>query len=192
VWRDTPRLVGDSWDDGRMSEENKEEQQQSPMTRDQLTQTSDWHGAPDATLAMMADVADSTSTGINVTLIVSGGALSGQVISAQDFFAAIAQRLRDDTAASGDETKTKLGDDYAKFFDRAAERVAEQVRADNVAFDRGDVPPPRWPMQRYIHLSDARFTVPDRPAFELGHVRILLSQVVGWTGGAKWIEPAPD
>jgi hypothetical protein len=86
----------------------------------------------------------------------------------------------------GDEEKDKIADDYARlFFDSTVKLVDDQVEQDKVAFDRGEVPPPRWPLARFIHLANAHFSVPGQYAFELGHVRLLLSQVIGWTGGEK-------
>jgi hypothetical protein len=149
-----------------------------------LTRTSDWHGAPDSVLARMADFADAATAGMNVTLIVPGGMISGTIESAQDYFSATSSRLRADVAQLGDEQQDKLADDYADlFFDSTAKAVANRVEQDNAAFHKGDIPTARWPLARYIHLANAHFSVPGQYAFELGHVRLLLSQVIGWTGG---------
>jgi hypothetical protein len=149
-----------------------------------LTRTSDWHGAPDSVLARMADFADAARAGTNVTLIIPGGMISGTIESAQDYFSATSSRLRADVAQLGDEHEDKLADDYARlFFDSTAKAVADQVEQDNAAFDKGEIPTARWPLARHIHLANAHFSVPGQYAFELGHVRLLLSQVIGWTVG---------
>jgi len=157
-----------------------------PQSLEELTHTIDWHGAPDRVLARMADFADSAKAGIDVTLIVPGGMISGVIESAQQYFEAIGSRLRQGVAQYEDEEKNKIADDYVHlFFDSTVKLVDDQVEQDKVAFDRGEVPPPRWPLARFIHLADAHFSVPGQHAFELGHVRLLLSQVIGWTGGEK-------
>jgi hypothetical protein len=48
-----------------------------PESLEELTHTTDWHGAPDRVLARMADFADSAKAGIDVTVIVAGGMISG-------------------------------------------------------------------------------------------------------------------
>ena len=157
-----------------------------PERLEDLTHTTDWHGAPDVTLASMSDFADSASAGVDVTLIVPGGLLSGVIESAQAYFTATASDLRQGVAQHGDEEQNKIADGYAgTFFDNAAKGVAARVEQDKAAFDKGEIPTPRWPLTRYIHLSNAHFSVPGQFAFELGHVRVLLSQVIGWTIGEK-------
>jgi hypothetical protein len=65
-----------------------------PESHEDLTYTSDWHGAPDAVLAEMADFADGAKAGVGVTLVIPGGVLSGTIESAQEFFARIAEPFR--------------------------------------------------------------------------------------------------
>jgi hypothetical protein len=112
--------------------------------------------------------------------------ISGAVESAQDYFAATAEGLRTSVAQHGDDDKIKAADAFARsFFDNPAKRIDEQVEKDRIAFDKGEIPTPRWPMARYTHLANAHFTAPGQYAFELGHTRVLLSQVVGWTSGER-------
>jgi hypothetical protein len=157
-----------------------------PQRIEDLTHTTDWHGAPDLTLASMSDFADGSTAGVDVTLIVPGGLLSGAIESAQDYFTATATNLRQGVAQHGDEDKDKLADSYAElFFDNAAKVITARVDEDKAACEKGEIPPPRWPLARYIHLGNAHFSTPGQFAFELGHVRVLLSQVIGWTLGEK-------
>jgi hypothetical protein len=159
--------------------------QPEPRLED-LAYTCDWHRAPDSVLARMAEFADAAKAGTAVTLIIPGGMISGTIESTQQYFEATAAGLRQAVAEQGDEQQDKLADDYASlFFDNAAKVVADQVEQDNAAFDKGEIPAPRWPLARYMHLANAHFTVPGQYAFALGHVRLLMSQVIGWTGGEK-------
>lgn len=135
-------------------------------------------------LAEMSDFADGASAGVGVTLIIPGGVLSGVIISAQDYFATVAARFREAAADDDDEQKIKIANEYARmFYDEPAQRVQERVDGDRASFKAGTVPPPRWPLARYIHLRDADFIVPGGPALQLGLTRVLLSQIVGWTPG---------
>jgi hypothetical protein len=159
----------------------------APHIRERLDEpahTIDWHGAPDSTLAHMSDFADSSSAGMDVTLIVPGALVSGMIESAQDYFSATAANLRHAVAEVGDEDRDKMADRYAGlFFDNPAKAVVARVERDKAAFAKGEIPAPRWPLTRHIHLSDAHFSVPGQVGVELGHVRVLLSQVIGWTIG---------
>lgn len=166
---------------------NEAESQNEPetvaeTTWDDLTHTSDWHGAPDLVLAEMADFAEGSTAIVGVTLLVPGGVLSGQLVGADAYFDGVAERTR--AAYPGDDDVAKFVDSYARtFYDGAAERAREVVARDRAAYDSGKTPSPRWPMARYIHLDQARYIAPGSPAITLGLFRVLLSQVVGWAPG---------
>jgi hypothetical protein len=149
--------------------------------------------APDTVLARMADFADSAKAGIYVTLIIPGGVISGVIESAQGYFRAVSSSLREGVAQHGDERLNKVADDYAGlFFYNVGQPFDDQVETDKFVVDEGDIPTSRRPLARYIHLADAYITVPGQYAFELGHVRLLLSQVIGWTVGEKRTVTQPE
>jgi histone acetyltransferase (RNA polymerase elongator complex component) len=155
-----------------------------PDSAEDLTHTADWYGSPDTRLRWMADTADTLEVGIGITLVVPGGTISGNVISAQRFFKSTAEQFR---AGIEGNDEHGLGETLAEsFFDKAAEQIEEDVKEKSEAFDKGERKEPRWPMVRHIHLEDARFSVPGQNHIKLELTRVLLSQVVAWSIGAKW------
>lgn len=149
-----------------------------------LVHTADWYGAPDSRLQWMADTADYCNAGIGITLVVPGGTISGTLISAGKFFEATAAEFRE---ALGDDLN-ESGEALAhSFFDVPAEIDAEYTKKINDAFHNGERDEPRWPMLRHIHLQDARFSVPGQEFIPLGNLRVLLSQVIAWTVGQRWV-----
>lgn len=157
-----------------------------PDSAADLNHTSDWYTAPDSRLQWMADTADTTTAGIGITLIASGGVISGTVISGQVFFEKTAESFRADAKADEpDGVREQLAE---SFFDFPAEQIAKHVKETSEAFEKGERDEPRWPLVRFIHLQDARFSVPGQEHhFPLGYTRVQLSQVVGWTCGARWV-----
>jgi hypothetical protein len=132
----------------------------------------------------MADMADAVRVGISITLVVPGALISGGVESAQDFYKAMADRHRQGVAEKGDPTQDDVANKLAEtFFDKPAEAVQADVQKERDAFEKGEIPTPGWPMERYIHLRSAKYVTPGQHDISLDHVRILLSQVVGWTVG---------
>ena len=156
-----------------------------PDSAASLVHTGDWYTAPDTRLQWMADFADATSAGIGITLIVSGGVISGTIISAQQFFEKTAELFRDD--AKDDEPEGLRESLAQSFFDFPAEQIAQDVKETSEAFEKGERDEPRWPLVRFIHLQEARFSIPGQQHnFPLGLARVQLSQVVGWVSGARW------
>lgn len=136
----------------------------------------------------MADTADSLGVGIGITLVVPGGTISGTVISAQQFFKSTAAEFREHVADVDDKKNSEVGELLAEsFFDFAAEQIAEDVKEKREAFEKGERKEPRWPMLRHIHLEDARFSVPGQGHVKLGFNRVLLSQVISWSLGQRWV-----
>lgn len=157
-----------------------------PESAASLAHTADWYGAPDTRLQWMADFADSLDVGIGITLVVPGGTISGAVISGQEFFKRTAEMFREQ--ACPDDNPDSIGEQLAKsFFDFAAEQMDQNVKEMSEAFDKGERDEPRWPMVRQIHLQDARFSVPGQNHISLGYTRVLLSQVIAWSCGQRWV-----
>ncbi|MFA4083456.1 hypothetical protein ONA92_17305 [Mycobacteroides salmoniphilum] len=155
-------------------------------TRD-LQQSTDWYGAPDSQLQRMSQWANQMEEGIGITLVVPGGALSGTVVSAREFYTGVAAALRGTIDEKGDEAQSKLADAFAEFFfDQPAKAAAEQVDKDDQAFKDGGLIEPIYMMARYIHLKDALHSVPGQSDFPLDYTRVLLSQVVAWSIGQRW------
>ncbi len=79
------------------------------------------------------------------------------------------------------------------FFDQPAQAMKDQVAADEEAFKAGKLTEPRYFMQRYMHLKDAKFTGGGlSSSIELRHTRVLLSQVTAWSVGQCYVGPAPS
>lgn len=153
-------------------------------TRD-LEQSTDWFAAPDRTLQRMAYAADSgLGQGVSVTLVVPGGLLSGSVINGAEYFTAVSQRFREGIAELGDTKKDETAGEYADFhFDEAAKHEAKQIEQDSQDFRDGKLKEPRYLMVRYLHLSNAYYTVPGQQSMPMGFARVLLSQVAAWSIG---------
>ena len=157
-----------------------------PESAADLVHTRDWFAAPDHRLQWMADTADSVEVGIGITLVVPGGVISGSIISGQKFFKDTAEAFR--VVASDDEQEGVREQLAQSFFDFAAEAIDKDVNDTRAAFEKGDRDEPRWPAVRQIHLEDARFSVPGQQFnFPLGYTRVLLSQVIAWTCGQRWV-----
>lgn len=155
-------------------------------TRD-LQQSTDWYGAPDSQLQRMSQWANQMEEGIGITLVVPGGALSGTVVSTREFYTGIAADLRTKIDERGDPAESKTADAFAEFFfDQPAKAAAEQVGKDDQAFQDGSLIEPVYMMARYIHLKDARYSVPGQSNLALDYTRVLLSQVVAWSLGQRW------
>jgi hypothetical protein len=163
-----------------------------PESMAELVHTGDWYGAPDPRLQWMSDFADTANAGIGITLVVSGGVISGTVVSGEEFFKITAEAFRKDTCDDDGNPNSTAEALAESFFDFPAEQIAKDVKEIGEAFDKGERDEPRWPSVRYVHLKDARFSVPGQSVnFPLGYTRILLSQVVGWTCGQRWVsDPA--
>lgn len=162
-----------------------------PDSFEQLTHPGDWYSRPDGVLQSLADFANSAKLGMDVTLVVAGGMISGTIESAQDYFSTVSSVFRGSVALNRYEQANKLAANYAElFFDSAAKQVDDEVAKDQSVFDKGEIAPPRWPMARYIHLAEGYFTVPGQ-CFALGHVRLLLSQVIAWTSSRPVIASTP-
>lgn len=156
-----------------------------PESAENLTHTADWYGAPDTRLRWMADTADMFDVGIGVTLVVAGGTISGTVISGEQFFKSTAEEFRAGIAGGEQEA---LGERLAEsFFDFAAEQVAQDVKETAEAFKNGERTEPRWPMVRHIHLQNARLSTPGQNHIKMGFTRVLLSQVIAWSMGERWV-----
>ncbi|MGV0779410.1 hypothetical protein [Mycolicibacterium sp. XJ775] len=160
-----------------------------PQLPADLTDTSDWHTSPDRRLQALADWADRWGEGIALTLVVSGGLISGTVESHQSFLRGSAEKVREFEA--GDENAQKVIDRFANdVFDASAQKY-EKDRDDTIEAEADlkedeDTTPPtavRMFMHRHIHLSHAWFHVGGAPAIFLGHTRVLLSQVAAWSVG---------
>ena len=155
-----------------------------------LTHTSDWHSSPDYHLQWLADHADRWGNGIALTLVVSGGLISGTVESKHAYLRGSAEKIRefDD---DGDENIQKAIESFAKdMFDGPAQIAEDQQREALEALkdlkDGEDTTPStveRTLMYRQIHLSDAWFVPGGAPSISLGHTRVLLSQVSAWSVG---------
>ena len=156
-----------------------------------LTHTSDWHQSPDYHLQWLADHADRWGQGISVTLVVSGGIISGAVESKHAFLRGSAQTVREKFDAGGDENIQKVLDQFADgMFDSPAQAAEDRQRAALDALkdlkEGEDTTPStveRTAMYRHIQLSDAWWYPGGAPAIELGHTRVLLSQVSAWSVG---------
>ena len=162
-----------------------------PQTLADLNPTRDHHGAPDSTLQRMADWTDRTGQelSLSLTLVVSGGLISGVVESAREFFTSISQKLLQDVAEP--EQCEQVAKRLAQlFFDDTAQALGEELKAELDALDRGETPTPvtglsRTLMGRYLYLKDSQFTAPGHESIPLGHTRVLLSQVAAWSVGAR-------
>lgn len=161
-----------------------------PESLTDLTHTSDYHSTPDYTLQMLADFANRWGNGIALTLVVSGGVITGTVESRVAFLRGCADTIRQ-FDAEGDEAVQKAIDQFADdMFGSHADVIErtrdEELEADSKLGEGEDSDPPtvvRTYMHRHIHLSDAYWIPGGAPAVELGHARVQLSQVSAWTVG---------
>jgi hypothetical protein len=155
-----------------------------------LTHTRDWHSSPDYHLQWLADHADRWGTGIALTLVVSGGLISGTVESRHAYLRGSAETIRefDD---EGDENVEKLIELFATDMFEAPAQIAEDQQREAVEklkdLKEGEDTTPstveRIVMYRHIHLRDAYWIPGGAPAIPLGHTRVLLSQVSAWSVG---------
>jgi len=158
-----------------------------PETTRDLQQTADWFGSPDGQLQRMSQWVNQMEQGIGITLVVAGGAISGTLISAREFYASSSTHFQESVDENGDEKQSKAAADYAEFFfDEPAKFSAEQVEKNNTAFKEGKLTEPPYMMVRYLHLKDARYSVPGQSHLPLGYTRVLLSQVAAWSVGQTW------
>jgi hypothetical protein len=116
-----------------------------------LTNTHDWHAAPDWQLQSLADWANQVGEGITLTLVVPGGLLSGVGESQQAFLRGTADKTRVIAAESGkgDEVTQAVNRLADTFFENPAELIEAKLKteaeADREAEARGDDDDTGWP-----------------------------------------------
>lgn len=161
-----------------------------PELATDLTHASVYHGAPDYTLQSLADFANRWGNGIALTLVVSGGLITGTVESGHEFLRGCAEKVRT-FDAEGDEGVQKAINQFADGMFAAQADAIEKARNETLEAERGladgeDTDPPtvvRTYMQRHIHLMDAYWIPGGAQWIAMGHVRVLLSQVSAWSVG---------
>lgn len=154
-----------------------------PESAENLTHTRDWFGAPDPRLQWMADMADTTTAGIGITLVIAGGVLSGTVISGPEFFKKSGEQFR---SGFDEEDANEIGEQLAEsFYDIPVDQMKAEIKELSAAFEKGERSEPRWPLVRHIHLQEARLSIPGQGHMELNYTRVLLSQVIAWSTGTR-------
>ena len=168
-----------------------------PQTITDLSTTRHHHGAPDSTLQRMADWADRSGQelSLSLTLVVSGGWISGVVESAREFFTSISHELLQDVPGEAEQYELVAKRLAQLFFDDTAQTLGDELKAELDALERGETPTPgtglsRTLMGRYLYLKDAQFTALGHESIPLGHTRVLVSQVAAWSVGARTISNA--
>ncbi|MBF6417000.1 hypothetical protein [Nocardia cyriacigeorgica] len=139
------------------------------ISSDDLTDTSDWFAAPDETLQMIASHADFVGVGPELTLIMSGTLVSGEVISIVDFYRGAAAAIREATADV--PVMGEGADNFARLvFDRPAEFHASRPKnATNTPIE----------MTRYLHLGNVTIQTP-AGIVNTQRLRVLLARVSAW------------
>lgn len=159
-----------------------------PESPTDIGPTSDWFAAPDYHLQSLADSSDRFGNGFAVTLVTSGGLISGVMTSRRDFLRGSADVVRSIGAESGDENVIEFANDTAKdSFDDVAQIIDDELSAEFETIRNGGEPKmdvvPRVLMMRFIYLNHARFHQAGTPPIELGHMKVMLSQVTAWSMG---------
>lgn len=141
----------------------------------ELQKTADQFTEPDSALQAFADFANRARGGFGITLFTAGGTISGTIIAREDFFAGLAERLREQGENTGDDLTISVAD---LFFGTPAEQMREQ-RENNA--DDDDAILNGEQLTNYIHLRDA--VVYGAMRYTVGFIRVQLSHVTGWTLG---------
>jgi len=130
---------------------------------------------PDAELEMLVSVANDVGISWGITLVTTGGVVTGNPIPYSMFWNSTANEI--EAIPATDPASAAANGALAKSYrERAAAAEAERAKPDE------DKDKDRWP-PRYIHLKDTRIHDGGR-SVELGLWRGELARVVGWSFGA--------
>ncbi|AMW21899.1 hypothetical protein [Mycobacteroides chelonae] len=159
-----------------------------PQSLAELTDTSDWHAAPDSTLQRMADWAERVGEGISLTLVTNGGLISGLVITPQDFYRSVSEEFMKIVEENDGPDKIEVARQFVKLhFSDQARSLERQLAKEAKAVEYGDKPTSEYLdrvlMRKHLHLRGAYFHAPNQPSITLGHTRVLLSHVSAWSVG---------
>lgn len=136
-------------------------------------EAADWFTSPDTTLQEMAHYAAVTDVGIRVVLVTPGGLIVGGVISEEQFFREVSEADR--------SQQHKLPDDGYRVLAESYNKAIFEAKAEAAAAERAQLETSGSNHHRYVHLRDVRIFGIGSQALPLGHLRVLLSQVTGWT-----------
>lgn len=159
-----------------------------PQAITDITNTLDWHGAPDLVLQRLADWAERVQEGISLTFVTNGGLISGLVITPQDFFRGVSEEFMKVVAENDGPEKEEAASRFVKLhFSDQARYIDRDLAREAKAVEIGDQPSMEYMdrvlMRRYIHLRDAYYHAPNKPSIILGRTRVLLSHVSAWSVG---------
>lgn len=159
-----------------------------PESPTDISVTGNYFGAPDYHLQVLATSSNRSDNGFVVTLVVSGGLISGVLTTHRRFLTESAKAIRELGDESGDEKVIQYANETAQdFFDDVAKRLDDELNAEFETIKNGgepnEDPVSRALMSRHINLSHALYHQPGATPIQLGHTRVLASQVAAWSVG---------